>query len=101
MTLATPLQQGDNKMGTTQPKNWKEFITPFLVSGGIVGGIPYAATIRETQVKQEVQIQTLTEEVRRLRDAFEDIRKRLEERKIVNIVEASPAVAGEKSIVKK
>lgn len=88
-------------MGTTTPKNWREFITPFLVSGGLISGIPYAATIRETQVKQEIQIQTLTEEVRRIRDAFEDIRRRLEERKIVNIVEVAPSVAGEKAIVRK
>lgn len=96
-------------MGNNQ-SNWKGALTPSMLAAAILGAIPAVQNVRETQVRQEGQIERLSKELEELKaqvkhqsdrqnQSFEELLRLLRDRKVVQrLASESSPVAGEQVI---
>lgn len=94
MTTFMPLSskpKENEQMPPKTPSPWKQYLTPGILSASIVGVIPYIDSLqskladsRESIVRLEVKVESLSEDVKSMKATIESIRSRLESRGIVN-----------------
>ncbi|TXH54350.1 MAG: hypothetical protein E6Q97_11145 [Desulfurellales bacterium] len=87
----------------TKEHPWGKFLTPGMLAVMMGGGLPYISALesklaeaRETTIRLEVKVESLSEDVKAMKAAIDSIRSRLEQKGIVNRVNDTVGhVAGE------
>lgn len=92
-------------MGNTQPRDWKQFLTPTTLAASLLAAIPTVQSMRENQVRQEVQMEhikeeqhRIVEEQKKLREKIDELIQILQTKKIVHQLGEFPDLSGERSI---
>lgn len=104
MTTAMPLSSKPKETMPTKESQWGKYVTPGMLAVMMGGGVPYISTLesklgeaRESVIRLEVKVETLSDDVKSMKATIEAIRQRLDARGIVHRTEnVVGEVAGEK-----
>jgi len=69
----------DPKMGNTPPRDWKAYLTPTTLAASLLTAIPMVQSVRENQVRQEVQMEHIRDEQKRIIEEQQKIRGKIDE----------------------
>lgn len=98
MTTAMPLSSQPKETMPTKESQWGKLVTPGMLAVMMGGGVPYISALeskladaRESTIRLEVKVETLSDDVKSMKATIEAIRQRLEARGIVNHLDSVSA----------